>query len=263
MSVDLAYVETGPQTDLPPLLVLHGLYGAGRNWSTMARRLAERRRVVTVDLRNHGDSPWADGMDYRSMAEDVGALIDRLGYGPAAVMGHSMGGKAAMMLALTAGRLVERLVVVDIAPVAYSQPGVLVYAETLKRLDLSALARRGEAERALAADVPDRTVRAFLAQNLVTGPDGKLRWRLNLDAIDTGMADLIDWPTLPAGTRYDGPVLLIDGGASGYVRPRDMATFRSLFPHLGHVTVPEAGHWVHFEKPEAFLAAVRGFLEPG
>jgi len=190
MSLELAYAEYGPNTDLPTLFVLHGLYGSGRNWATVAKKLGDDRRVVTVDLRNHGDSPWADAMDYRSMAEDVGALIERRGAAPAAVLGHSMGGKTAMMLALTAPDLVERLAVVDIAPAPYDKPGVLVYADMLKGLDLSSMSRRGDVERALTADVPDPTVRAFLAQNIVTGDDGALHWRLNLDAIDTGIADL-------------------------------------------------------------------------
>ena len=261
MSLELAYAEYGPNTDLPTLFVLHGLYGSGRNWATVAKKLGDDRRVVTVDLRNHGDSPWADAMDYRSMAEDVGALIERRGAAPAAVLGHSMGGKTAMMLALTAPDLVERLAVVDIAPAPYDKPGVLVYADMLKGLDLSSMSRRGDVERALTADVPDPTVRAFLAQNIVTGDDGALHWRLNLDAIDTGIADLIDWPTLPAGTRYEGPVLLLDGGASGYVRPENEAVIAALFPNVQRQTIPGAGHWVHFEQPKAFLAAISAFLD--
>lgn len=263
MTVDLVYAETGPESDLPPLLVLHGLYGSGRNWATVSKRLAERRRVVTVDLRNHGDSPWADAMDYRSMAEDVAALVrGPFGGGPVALMGHSMGGKVAMMLALTEPDLVERLIVVDIAPVAYDKPGVLEYADTLRRLDLSGLTRRGEAQQALAADVPNQVVRAFLVQNLVDAEGGGLRWRLNLDAIDAGTADLIGWPEPPTGARYEGPTLFVAGGASSYVGAADPGEIENRFPQVEIVTIPDAGHWVHFEQPEAFLAAVRGFLDP-
>lgn len=261
MPLDLAYAEYGTQTDQPTLFVLHGLYGSGRNWATIAKKLGDGLRVVTVDLRNHGDSPWADAMDYRSMAEDVAALIEKLDAGPAAVLGHSMGGKTAMMLALIAPDLVERLAVVDIAPAPYDKPGVLVYADMLKQLDLSSMSRRGDVERALTADVPDATVRAFLAQNIATGDDGALRWRLNLDAIDTGIADLIDWPTLPAGTKYEGPVLVLDGGASGYVRPQDEPVIAKLFPNVERQTIPGAGHWVHFEQPKAFLAAISAFID--
>jgi pimeloyl-ACP methyl ester carboxylesterase len=253
MSLRLAAAEYGAGT---PVAILHGLFGWGRNWATIAQRLAVRHRVVALDLRNHGNAPWADTMTYAEIAEDI---RDTLGE-PATLIGHSMGGKAAMVAALAgalAGNWVERLVVVDIAPVDYPPPTAQLAA--MRGLDLAAITRRSEADRLMTAAIPDPAERAFLLQNLVFG-DGPPHWRLNLAGIEQSMPDILGFPDLPPGAVYRGPTLFIAGANSGYLRPEHEPAIRRLFPTAKFVRVPDASHWVHAEQPEAFLQAAETFL---
>jgi esterase len=256
--VALAHTDYGAG---PLLLILHGLYGAGANWTAIARQLAARYRVSTLDLRNHGASPWAEAMDYRAMAADIAAFIAVAGAGKATLIGHSMGGKAAMTLALAEPALVEKLVVVDIAPVTRPQD-VAAFAEAMRAVDLHGVTRRGEVDALLRPQIADDAVRHFLLQNLVAGDHG-LRWRLNLDAILAGMDDIAGFPDFPPDIRYPGPALLVRGALSLYVRDSDLAVFSARFPACQFATVPGAGHWVHAERPQEFLATVEGFLAAG
>ncbi|HXQ50126.1 MAG TPA: alpha/beta fold hydrolase [Stellaceae bacterium] len=243
----------------PPVLILHGLFGSAQNWTTVARRWAARFHVFALDLRNHGASPWADSMSYPEMAQDVAGFIAARGLGSAAIVGHSMGGKVAMALALAATEIVERLVVVDIAPVAHA-PAHQDEIAAMQALDLARIDRRGAADAALKPSIPDDAVRAFLVQNLVAGPAG-LRWRINLDVIAAEIAALSGFPDFPAGTAYPGPTLAVRGGRSPYVRDRDLAAFARIFPALRLVTIADAGHWLHAERMDEFLAAVTPFLD--
>ncbi|MBB4285461.1 alpha/beta fold hydrolase [Roseospira goensis] len=250
--------------DGPPLVILHGLFGSGRNWGLIARRLAAQGwRVITPDLRNHGASPWEAAMDYPAMAADLRTLLDETaGTTPAVVAGHSMGGKAAMRLALESPDRVRALIAVDVAPVAYGH-GLEAYALAMRDLPLDGVTRRADADARLAAAVPDPGIRAFLLQNLdLGGPDAPgPRWRLNLRALLDGMATISGWPDPPPGACYEGPTLILAGGASDYVRPAHHATLRALFPAATVETVPDAGHWVHAEAPQATLDAMGGFLD--
>jgi pimeloyl-ACP methyl ester carboxylesterase len=234
-----------------PVAILHGLFGSGRNWATIAQRLAARHRVLALDLRNHGNSPWADTMSYAEMAEDVRGTLG----GKATLIGHSMGGKAAMVAAL-AGDWVERLVVVDIAPVDYAAPTAEL--DAMRSLDLAAITRRSEADRVMAADIPDAAERAFLLQNLVFD-DGKPHWRLNLTGIERGMPDILGFPDLPSAV-YRGPALFLSGAESGYLRPEHQSAICELFPAAQFAPIAGASHWVHAEQPEAFLGVVERFL---
>jgi pimeloyl-ACP methyl ester carboxylesterase len=256
MTVELAISEIG---EGDPLVILHGLFGSKRNWWSIARQLAATRRVVVADLRNHGASPWDPVHDYPALAADVARLIEtRLG-GRAAVIGHSMGGKAAMMLALERPALVERLVVVDIAPTR--SPGNSAdILRALERVPLDRCAHRGDVEAALAGDVPEGKVRSFLAANVVSGPDG-LAWGVNLDAFARHLDDILGFPDVPPGRTFAGPTLFLAGGRSPYVRPEQHAAILRLFPAARIETIPAAGHWLHADAPEEFLAAVRPFLE--
>ena len=255
MTVPLAATEYG---DGKPVAILHGLFGAGRNWTGIARSLASSYRVVVFDLRNHGASPWAETMAYADMAEDVRAAMSARGYPRYALVGHSMGGKVAMLAALLGGGAVERVAVVDIAPVAYPI-GFAPYLQAMRGLDLGAITRRGDADARLAASVPDAGERGFLLQNLVLG-DGAARWQLNLAALEAAMAGLHDFPALPPGTTYDGPALFVAGGKSGYLRPEHEAAVRTLFPNAVVARIETAGHWVHIEQPELFLGLLTEFL---
>src|SRR5256885_529009 len=214
MIVPLAAVEYG---EGPPLAILHGLFGSGRNWTSIAQRLAKQHRVVTLDLRNHGASPWADTMDYEEMAADVRATLHARGYHRYALLGHSMGGKVAMVAALQHGAEVERLVVVDIAPVNYP-PHHLALVQAMRELDLAGIERRSEADARLAGSIRNPAERAFLVQNLLF-EDGRARWRLNLAAIEQAMPKLGEFPDLPPTAIYNGSALFVAGGQSDYLRP--------------------------------------------
>jgi esterase len=241
-----------------PVVVLHGLFGSGRNWMTAARRLSAGHRVVTVDLRNHGSSPWTDSMSYPEMAADVHETIGTLGLGPVALVGHSMGGKTAMLTALQHPEVVDRLVVVDVAPVEYP-PAFLEYAKAMRAARLDGVRRRAEVEEQLMEAVPEPGTRAFLLQNLVLD-DAGARWRPNLQAIESALPAISGWPD--GGTAsYQGPTLFVFGGRSRYVTPEQHATIAQLFPAARLTEIPEAGHWVHAERLDDFLAAVTPFVD--
>lgn len=255
MAVELEFSEAGVGE---PLVILHGLFGSRRNWASIAGRLAPQHRVITVDMRNHGESPWDDRHDYPALAADVARLIETRVAGPAVVMGHSMGGKAAMMLAVTRPELVERLVVVDIAP-ARSISSPLLLVKAMRRVPLEKLSRRAEVDAVLAEVIPDLTVRGFLAQNVVTEPTG-LRWSVNLDAIERNGESIVGFPEITPGVTFTKPTLFIAGGRSEYLRPEHRDTIERLFPAATIETIANAGHWVHAEAPGPFLDAVNRFL---
>ena len=240
-----------------PLVILHGMFGQARNWTQVSKMLGAERRVVALDLRNHGQSGWAARMDYPAMADDVAETMSEMGLAPCPVIGHSMGGKAAMMLALERPELVSALVVVDIAPVPYRSANG-GYLRAMAALDLSRLSRRAEVDAALAPAVPDRMIRAFLLQNLVV-EGGRLSWRLNVRAMDDAMAVIADFPD-PQGRTYEGPTLFVTGQKSDYVLPEHRPAIQAVFPRARFATVKNAAHWVHADQPEAFVALIGGFL---
>lgn len=254
-AIRLAVTEYGTG---PPVAILHGLFGSGRNWRSIAQQLSGRHRVLTFDLRNHGASPWAAGMSYREMVEDVRATLQARGIERAAWLGHSMGGKAAMLAALLYPGEVDRLVVVDIAP-APRAPTLLANVRAMRAVDLRSITRRGEVDVRLAEAIPDSAERAFLLQNLII-EDGTARWRLNLEAIEREFSEIAGFPHLPAGTAYSGPALFVAGTSSDHIRPEHKPVIRQLFPQARITQIEGAGHWVHAEQPRAFFHAVGRFL---
>jgi pimeloyl-ACP methyl ester carboxylesterase len=257
----------------PWVVFVHGLFGQGKNWTTIAKGLADRHRVALVDLPNHGHSPWTGRVDYVDMAELLAIELRHLGE-PVTLVGHSMGGKVAMQLALRRPELLRALVVVDIAPSTYPLQGgrtddpdeeaspFAAFIAAMRAVDLGALQSRAQADAALAAAVPSRMVRSFLLQSLVREEDGGgWRWRLNLELLERDLGELRGFPDPPEGATFDGPVLWIAGANSAYVLPEDRARMDALFPATRLVTVKNAGHWVHSEQPEVFLETVRRFLE--
>jgi esterase len=242
----------------PPVAILHGLFGSGRNWRSVAQHLAAGHRVLTFDLRNHGASPWADEMSYGDMVEDLRASFRARGIERATLVGHSMGGKVAMLMALLHPDEVDRLVIVDIVPAA-NPPNLLAYIRAMRAADLHGVKRRAEVDVALAAAVPDPAERAFLLQNLVVD-ENAARWRLNLEAIERSFPQILGFPDLPAGTAYPGPALFVAGARSNYVQPEHEPGIRRLFPRARIVRIEGAGHWVHAEQPQAFLHTVGRFL---
>lgn len=255
MTVELACNDTGAG---PPLVILHGLLGAKRNWATVAKALASRRRVLWADLRNHGASPWNDDHTYPAMAADVARLIETRIGGPAAVLGHSMGGKVAMLLALTRPDLVSQLVVVDIAP-AVSQGAPRDFLAAMRGVPLATCRTRAEADAALAESVPDPAVRGFLMQNVANGPGG-LSWGVNLAALERHFEAIRGFPAIPQGSGYPGPTLFVAGGRSDYLQPGHAVEIGRLFPRATIETIPAAGHWVHADAPAEFIAIVERFL---
>ena len=244
----------GSDTTQPPVLIAHGLFGSARNWGVIAKRLSDLGRVVTVDMRNHGQSPWDDSNTYSDMAADLAEVIEAQG-APMDVVGHSMGGKAAMMLAVTRPDLLRRLIVADIAPVAYSHSQSHLI-EAMRKIDLAEVTTRGDADRQLEPHVPEAGVRAFLLQSL----DVKAKaWRLNHDVLERFMDDIVGWPDGVTG-QFEGPTLFLSGASSDYVLPDHRPLIKALFPQARFAKIPQAGHWLHADKPREFEASLRAFF---
>lgn len=253
--VKLQFNEYG--TDGPPLIVLHGLFGSARNWAGHARTLGETHHVYALDMRNHGSSGRAMTMTYAEMAEDVAGFIADEGISDPVVMGHSMGGKVAMQLALTTPDSVKGLIVVDIAPVTYGHD-MLDYIAAMQMLDLSGEQRRSELEEELRDEVDDPGISAFLMTNLERA-NGGFQWRINLTAISAGMSAISAFSP-PPEAAYDRPTVFIAGSESSYIRDTHRERITELFPKSRTVTIKDANHWVHADQPEAFLKTVNAFL---
>lgn len=245
----------GPGT---PVLLVHGLFGQGRNLGGIAHRLADGRQVVSVDMRNHGDSFHDPDHSYPALAEDLAQVIAAHG-GRMDVVGHSMGGKAAMLLALEQPDLVERLVVMDIAPVTYShsQSG---YIDMMESLDLEGLDRRSEADRRLSEILHAPGLRAFFLQSLDLKSQPP-RWTLNLTALRDQMDLLVGWPAdLAQPGAFTGPALFLAGALSDYVEAEGEAEIRRLFPQAQLQRIEGADHWLHADKPNETAEAIAAFL---
>jgi pimeloyl-ACP methyl ester carboxylesterase len=251
-----------------PVVLCHGLFGQGRNWTQVGKSLAGSHRVTLLDLPDHGRSDWTPvdggGWDYAAAADAVAAELDPAD--PVALVGHSMGGKVAMLVALRHPEVVSRLCVVDVSPVPYREAGEFPgFVAAMQGLDLGSVSTRAEADAGLRDAVPDERVRAFLLQNLRRGDGDATRWRwqMNLDVLGDSLDALRGWPSdaVPDGTAYDGPVLWIAGAESDYVRPEHAEAMERLFPRVRKVTVKGAGHWVHSEQPEVFEQVLARFLD--
>lgn len=248
----LNFSTFGETSDNPGLLIAHGLFGSGRNWGVIGKRLSDARQVTAVDMRNHAGSPWADHHGYHDLANDLAEVIEDIG-APMHVLGHSMGGKAAMVLALTRPELVEKLVVADIAPVRYghSQLGPIA---AMRAVDLTRVSQRSDAADQMVGIEPE--LKPFLLQSL----DMKdKRWRLNLDVLEAEMDKIIGFPEMAA--TFAGPALFLAGAESDYVAPAHRNVAKSLFSNAKFAKIPGAGHWLHAEKPREFETAVRVFLD--
>jgi pimeloyl-ACP methyl ester carboxylesterase len=242
--------QPGPQ---PALLIAHGLFGSARNWGAVAKRLSDERQVVAVDMRNHAESDWFATHSYMDLAHDLAEVVAHFG-APMDVLGHSMGGKAAMVLALTNPELVRRLVVADIAPVAYGHTQMPL-VRAMQAVDMTRVERRSDALAQL-GDVEDETVRSFLLQSLDLK---EKRWRLNLDTLSAEMDKILGFPQIDG--QFGGDTLFLTGADSSYVLPEHRAQIKAFFPQARFAKIPGAGHWLHAEKPREFEAAVRYFLD--
>lgn len=253
---DLYYRQQGIQGN-PPVVLLHGLFGSLENLGAVAKVLAEDFSVYSVDLRNHGRSPHHEMMNYELMANDVIRLMDSLNLTEAVLLGHSMGGKVAMEVALRAPDRISGLIVADIAPVRYPPHHHQVFAG-LQGLALSAITSRAQADKELAAYINEASVRSFLLKNLVKTSASGFQWRMNLSAIAKHYEHIMAGQS--SESSYDKPVLFIKGGSSDYILPRHQDAILSLFPAAGVKIIQNAGHWLHAEKPALFNRIVSQFL---
>jgi len=245
--------------DGPPLLVLHGLLGSHQNLLPLCRRLAPHFCVFAIDQRNHGHSPHHDEMSYEIMAADLVRFMDRHDLPAAHVLGHSMGGKTAMRLALHHPARVERLVVVDMSPRAYG-PRFASLLRTLRELHPARFPTRAEIDQALATSIPEASLRQFLLKNLMPAEHGGYRWRVHLDAIAANYDRLRQ--AVDSAIPFPGEALFVLGGNSDYVDPDDVTEIHRLFPAAQFTTIAGAGHWVHADKPAELSREVLRFLAP-
>lgn len=252
-------IISGEDHGLPPVLLVHGLFGSAKNLGGLARRLDDHRKVIAVDMRNHGDSPRDPDHSYPALARDLAGVIADHG-GLADVVGHSMGGKTAMTLALNHPEMLRRLVVLDIAPVAYSH-SQQEYVDAMQGLDLADVKLRSEADRRLAAAVGDPGVRAFLLQSLDLKAE-PAHWKLNLPVLSAQMSRLTGWPEgVPKGT-FKGPALFLAGAESDYAKTgRNADAIHDYFPQAELRYVAGCGHWLHAEQPKLVADTVAGFLD--
>ena len=250
------YYESGEGTG-NPLVILHGLFGNQGNWAWHARELARRHDVYVMDLRNHGRSDWDAAHDYPSMAADVLQTIDDIGLERVDILGHSMGGKVAMALALQAPQRVDRLLVADIAPVTYPDTPHLPL-QAMQAVPLDSITSRKEADKSMAAVLESDSIREFLLTNLQRDDQGAFRWRCNLEAIARNFDLVRGFPDFSG--QYSGPTLFIKGSESDYIDVAYKDAVTQLFPDASLKVIDNAGHWLHSEKPRAFLKVLNGFL---
>jgi esterase len=258
----LHYLDQGDPS-ARPLVILHGLFGTLDNWQTLARRWAEEAglRVISVDLRNHGRSFHAPEHSYALMADDVLALFDHLALDPQrlTLMGHSMGGKVAMCLALGYPERLAQLIVLDIAPRFSNMEHQDDIIAGLQAVNLAAIETRQQAEAALARTIPQVGVRQFLLKNLYRREDNSFAWRINLPALVENLAAV--GAEINSAQPFLKPTLFLRGGKSDYITPEDKLTgIPALFPNSQVATVPDAGHWLHAEKPEEVFGLVKNFV---
>ena len=256
-TVELAYEELG-KGNPTPLIILHGFFASSRNWRKMAERLSGKFHVYVLDMRNHGLSPPHPVMDYPSMTADILRFMDTQWIMTAHILGHSMGGKIAMWLALNAPERVGKLVVVDIAPKSYTHSFDKT-VQALINLPLADIQHRKQAEALLANDIPELDYRQFLLQNLIL-KEGLYVWRVNLDIFMRTAANIVAFPETQDLLPYRSETLFIAGENSNYVTPEDI--FRR-FPRAKFKVIAEAGHWLHVQQPEVFAEVVENFLQRG
>lgn len=240
-----------------PLILLHGLFGMGDNLSMVAKSLSEVFQVYKLDLRNHGRSPRADSMTLTEMAVDVKEFMDAHGIARAHLLGHSLGGKVAMQLALDYPEMIDKLIVADIAPVAYGDRHGQVFAG-LEAVDLTHVSSRSDADKILREFIREDNVRMFLLKNLYKDQAGNFQWRINLPVLSRcyeqfGRANQGDQP-------FSGPVLFIKGALSDYISEAYSSATRRLFPNAQLKIIQNTGHWLHAEKPLVFNQLVKRFL---
>ncbi len=245
------------QENSPAVILIHGMFGSLSNLGVLARSLTADYQVISVDMRNHGDSPHESLMDLPSMAADIVELMDDLGLASATLIGHSLGGKVSMQVALNNSDRVSELVVIDIAPVTYDsrQDAAL---DALNLLAENHITSRRDADSLISKHIIEAPVRAFLLKNLARNPEGEFRLKLNLASINQNYASTL--VSAPTGQAYGGPTLFLKGEHSAYIQEKHRPVMQQLFPHSQVEVVADTAHWLHAEKPEAVNALIRAFI---
>ena len=253
----LAYSELGSGDET--IVILHGLYGSGLNWVSIARRLAVTRRILLLDLPNHGASEWSNCISYEELAQEIENFLKRHKLEKATLLGHSMGGKIAMTVVLTEPELVQQLIIADIAPVRYNHNNLSIIS-ALEALDIGLVRNRKDADIQLKASIPDQKMRGFLLQNLIRLDDG-YQWRINIPALKAGMSNIEGFPTFPEKTSCDKPALFLAGDQSDFIGQSSYHEINRLFPNSRVTSLANAGHWLHTDNPSGFLDHVEKFLD--
>lgn len=256
MSVELHYTSLG---EGKPVVIIHGLLGSSRNWSSFAKRLSGNFRVISVDLRNHGKSGHADTMTYSEMVSDIIEVLKDCGLERISLIGHSMGGKVAMTFALQHRSMIERMVVLDVAPVSYKNE-LLPLLDALADISLGEISSRKQADELLAASIPDKSLRLFLLQNLVQEGDA-YQWRVNLDSIRKSLVDIDGFPAPISVKSHRVKSLFLGGGESAFIRPHHHPIIKKYFPLAQIHSIDGAGHWLHIDKPDTVLDRIVSFLD--
>ncbi|CAN5145828.1 alpha/beta fold hydrolase [soil metagenome] len=251
----LFFRESG---DGAPVVILHGLFGSSDNWFTLAKKLSEKNKVYLLDLRNHGNSFHAEEFNYQVMAQDVLNFLEEHKIKQPVIIGHSMGGKVAMTIALNIPENLNKLIVADISPAEYPLRHDNI-VEALREVDLEKVSSRQDAEKQLSVNISDIGVRQFLLKNLTRNKEGGYSWKLNLPVIDKNIDKVGE--AMDAKKQFEKPTLFIKGENSRYIREQDHELISQLFPNYIFKEIKDAGHWVHAEQPEAFLKIVEDFIK--
>jgi len=242
----------------PALIIAHGLLGSLDNWMTLMKMFANDYTTYIVDLRNHGKSPWTDTHSYPEMANDLLEFMDQQGIANALLLGHSMGGKVVMQIALHAHERVSALVVADMAPVYYAPHHNQIF-QALESVPITHLKSRNEADEYLSLLIPESSVRQFLLKNIDRTAEGSYKWKMNISTLKQEYENILS--AIEGDKPYTGPVLVLSGGLSTYVKDEFLPAFRFLFPELEVDSIPGVGHWLHAEAPIVFYEKVRNFLK--
>lgn len=252
-------ITPAPQAATIPVVLLHGLFGKQDNLGLLKQHLMTQYPVISVDLRNHGLSEWHSEMNYHAMGEDILALLAQLHIPQAHLIGHSMGGKAAMAVAIQQPTQVASLTVADIAPVSYQQDRhSAVFAALQTVAKKPEITSRKDADTLMSQHLAEPSVRQFLLKSFSN--DSPSHWQFNLDTLATHYSDIMGWP-FSADQQYPEPVLFIKGGASDYLQPEHQPAIMNHFPNATARVIPSCGHWLHAEKPALFNGIVERFLQ--
>jgi pimeloyl-ACP methyl ester carboxylesterase len=254
--MQLYYNSYGSES-LQPLIILHGLLGLSDNWHLIGKIFGEHYRTFVLDARNHGRSPHSDVFNYHAMSEDVVEFMQQRNISSASLLGHSMGGKTAALVSLLHPELIDKLIVVDIAPRSYQAHHDQVF-DAITSLDLTKFEYRKDIDEALSKKIQDVPLRQFLLKNLLRDDSGMFHWKMNLEVIEKNYAQINE--ELPRDHQFDKPTLIIRGENSEYIQEKDLPAINQLFPDAELATVKNAGHWVHVDAPEEFADTVLNFL---